>query len=67
MFHHVLLDVLYVFEKEKTLTIDSLFDEVARIRDLYTKAGPADDLSDRWIKSAVLRNLLKDLQKKTYI
>ena len=39
--------------------IDSLFDEVARIRDLYTKAGPADDLSERWIKSVVLRHLPK--------
>ena len=44
--------------------IDSLFDEVARIKDLYIKAGPSDDLSERWIKSAVLRNLPKDLVKK---
>ena len=39
--------------------VDSLFDEVARIRNLYIKAGPPDDLSERWIKSAILRILPK--------
>ena len=37
--------------------IDVLFKEIERIIDLYVKAGPADDLSQKWIRAAVLRNL----------
>lgn len=37
--------------------IDSLFNEIERITDLYVKAGPADDLSDKWMRAAVLKNL----------
>ena len=43
--------------------VDSLFDEIARIRDLYLKAGPGEDLSDKLIKSAILRNLPNDFIK----
>ena len=54
---------LYDLKPVTEAEIGSSFDEVARINDFCNKAGPADDLSDRWIKSAVLRNLPKDLVK----
>ena len=59
----LLIRELYDLKPVTESEIDGLFDEIARIKDLYIKAGPSDDLSDRWIKSAVLRNLLKDLVK----
>ena len=59
----ILIRELYDIKPVSESDIDSLFDEVARIRDLYIKAGPSDDLSERWIKSAILRNLPKDLVK----
>ena len=60
---HILIRELYDFKPVSESDINSLFDEVARIKDLYIKAGPADDLSEIWIKSAILRNLAKDLIK----
>ena len=54
---------LYDLKPVSEADIDNLFDEVARIRGLYLKAGPGDDLSDRWFKSAIIRNLPKDLVK----
>ena len=59
----ILIRELYELKPVNESEIDSLFDEVARIKDLYIKAGPSDDLSERWIKSAVLRNLPKELVK----
>ena len=59
----ILIRELYDLKPVTEAEIDSLFDEVARIKDFYIKAGPSDDLSDRWIKSAVLRNLPKELVK----
>ena len=44
--------------------VDQLFADIERIRDLYTKAGTdEDDLSDRWIRAAVLRNLPDSILK----
>ena len=57
----ILIRELYELKPVNESEIDSLFDEVARIKDLYIKAGPSDDLSERWIKSVVLRNLFKEL------
>ena len=54
---------LYDLKPINETDIDSSFDELARIRNLYIKIGPSDDLSERWIKSAILRNLPKDLVK----
>ena len=59
----ILIRELYDLKFVTEVEIDSLFDDVARIKDLYIKAGPSDDLSDRWIKSAVLRNPPEELAK----
>ena len=59
----ILIRELYDLKPVSEAEVDSLFDEIARIRDLYLKAGPGEDLSDKWIKSAILRNLPKDLVK----
>ena len=59
----ILIRELYDLKPAFEADINNLFDEVARIRDLYLKAGLGDDLSDRWIKSVILRNLPKDLVK----
>ena len=40
-----------------------LFDEVARIKDLYIKAGPSNDLFERWMKSVILRHSPNELVK----
>ena len=59
----ILIRELYDLKPVSETEIDSLFDEVARIKDLYIKAGPSNDLSERWIKSAILRHLPKELVK----
>ena len=37
--------------------VDSLFVEVARIIELYTRVGKADPIQDKWVKAAILQNL----------
>ena len=59
----ILIRELYDLKPVSEGDVDSLFDEIARIRDLYLKAGPGEDLSDKFIKSAIMRNLPKDLVK----
>ena len=59
----ILIRELYDLKPVSESEIDCLFDEIACITNLYIKAGPADDLSERWIKSAALRNLPKEFVK----
>ena len=38
--------------------VDGLFDEVERIRELYIKAGSAEEpMCERWVKAAIMQNL----------
>ena len=59
----ILIRELYDLKLVTEGEIDSFFDDVARINEFCIKAGPSDDLSDRRIKSAVLRNLPTELVK----
>ena len=54
---------LYDLKSVNESEIDDLFDEIIRIKDLYIEVGPSDDLSNRWIKSIVLRNLPQECRK----
>ena len=55
---------LYAIRPVTENTIDSLLNKVERITELYTRHGAADDqISDKWIKAAVVRNLPKHIIK----
>ena len=41
--------------------IDSLFNEVERITDLYVKICPTDELSGKWIRAAAMKNLFEKI------
>ena len=60
----ILIQELYALQPVTGNNIDTLFNQVERITELYTRAGKADDaISDKWIKVAVLRNLPKQITK----
>ena len=35
----------------------SLFNEIERVTDLYAKTGKPEDLSDRWVRAVILKNI----------
>ena len=37
--------------------IDAVFNVIERITDFYVKTGPTDNLSERWIRAAIMKNL----------
>lgn len=41
--------------------VDPLFNELDRISELYSKSGPANDLSDKWIPAVTMRNLAEEI------
>ena len=55
---------LYAFTPVNEIGIDGLFNRVERITELYTRHGSAEDqMSDKWIKYVVMRNLPKHIIK----
>ena len=60
----LLIQELYALSPVTESTIDTLFNNVERITELYTRHGAAEDqISDKWIKAAVMRNLPKQIPK----
>ena len=60
----LLIQELYALTPITESTIDSLFNKVERITELYTRHGAEDEqISDKWIKAAVMRNLQKQIIK----
>ena len=60
----ILIQELYTLSPVSESNIDSLFNHVERIMELYTTAGRPDDaISEKRIKVAVLRNLPKQATK----
>ena len=56
--HNILIQELMGLKRIVENDIDQVFADIERIRDLYAKAGTDDnDISDKWIRAAVLRNL----------
>ena len=61
---NLLIQELMSFKTATESEVDSLFTDIERIRDLYIKAGTDEaNLSDRWIRAAVLRNLFDSVLK----
>ena len=54
---NILIQELMSLKHVSETEIDTLFNEIERIIDLYSKTGPADDLSDKWIRAAIMRNI----------
>ena len=42
---------------------DALFNEIERITDFYAKTGTEEDLSDKWIRAAILKNIPEKIAK----
>ena len=60
----LLIQELYSLPPVNEANIDTLFNKVERITEMYTKAGRVDDaISEKWIKAVVLRNLPKNVTK----
>ena len=60
----LLIQELYALTPVNENNIDTLFNKVERITEMFTKAGRVDDaISEKWIKAAVLRNLRKSVTK----
>ena len=60
----ILIQELYSLLPGTENNTDTLFNQVERITELYTRVGKTDDaMSDKWIKVAVLRNLPKRVTK----
>lgn len=53
----ILIQELFTLKPVSETEIDALFNEIERITDLYVKAGPVDDLSEKWINAAALKNI----------
>ena len=58
----LLIQEFYALTFVTESTIDTLFNKVERITEPYTRHGAAEDqISDEWIKAAVMRNLPKQI------
>ena len=51
------MSIKAVFEND----IDLFFNEIERITYLYVKPGFADDLSEKWIRAAILKHLFENI------
>ena len=58
---NILIRELISIEPVGELEVDTLPSEIDRIIEIYTEAGPAGDLSDKWIRAAIMRNLPEKL------
>ena len=54
---NILNQELMAFKHVSENEIDTLFNEIDRITDFYVKAGFAGELSDKWIRAAILKNI----------
>lgn len=60
--HQLLIQELYALTLVTESTTDTLCNKVERIAELYARYGAAgDQISDEWIKAAVMRNLIKQI------
>ena len=56
---HILIRQLMSIKLVNEQDVDSLFDEIERIRELYIKVGSDDEpICEKWFKVAVLQNLI---------
>ena len=53
---NILTQELLTLKPASETEIDTVLNEIERITELYVKAGPVDDLSEKWIKAAVLKH-----------
>ena len=56
---NIIIQELLILKPVSETEIDTIFNEIEGIIDLYVKAGPVDDLSDKWIRAAVLKHILE--------
>ena len=64
----LLIQELYALTPVTESNVDTLFNKVERIFELYTRHGVAEDqLSDKWIKAALMRNSPKQITKDLVI
>ena len=64
IFIRQLMSIRFVNEGD----MDSLFDEMERIRELYVKAGSNEEpMSERWLRTAIFQNLPEQVVQKLAI
>ena len=54
-FQNIFIQELLLLKPVSETEIDTLFNDIEMIIDLYVKVGPVDDLSEEWIRAAVLK------------
>ena len=59
----ILIQELMALKPVSENELDILFNEIQRITDLYSKTGKQEDLSDRWVRSAILKNIPDTIAK----